>query len=95
MTGQPKGESEGRKDNAASSRYPGVSEVTPQDYPSARRDESVERTGRAEEVVGEDRSFGNATGNPEPPQGAGDSSVPAATNEGRTEPQADPAEGKR
>jgi hypothetical protein len=95
MSEQPKGESEGRKENAATADYPGVSEVTPQDYPRARSDEAVERTGRTEEVVGEDRSFGNATGNPEPPQGAGDGSVPASTNEGRTGPQGDPAEGRR
>jgi len=34
-------------------------------------------------------------GNPDPPQGAGDTSAPAATNDGRMGPQGDPAEGKR
>ena len=45
MSEQPKDESEGRKENAATSDYPGVSEVTPQAYPAARSDDSVGRTG--------------------------------------------------
>jgi hypothetical protein len=84
MSEQPKGQSEGREKNAASADYPEVSEVTPQAYPSAGKDDTVEP-----------RSFDNRTGNPDPPQGAGDTSVPPATNEGRTGPQGDPAEGKR
>ncbi|HEY8004335.1 MAG TPA: hypothetical protein VIE16_08910 [Phenylobacterium sp.] len=87
MTEQPKDESEGRQENAATADYPGVSEVTPQDYHPARTDAAVER-------AGEQRSFGDATGNPQPPQGAGDGSAPASPDGGRTGPQGDPAEGK-
>lgn len=36
MSEEPKGESKGRKDNAASADYPGVSNVTPQAYPADR-----------------------------------------------------------
>jgi len=66
----------------------------PEAYPAVRQDEAVERTGRGPQVTGEDRSFATDTGNPEPRQGAGDSTPPSA-NEGRLGPGADPAEGKR
>ena len=94
MSEQPKGQSKGRENNAATSDYPDVSSVSPQDYPPAGRDDAIERTGRTEEVAGESRSFDNGTGNPEPRQGAGDTSAPPSTNDGRLGPQGDPAEGK-
>ena len=86
MSEQPKGQSEGREKNAATSDYPGVSEVSPQDYPSVRRDDGVEPAGRA----GDDKAA-----NPKPPQGAGDTSAPPSGKAGRLGPQGDPAEGKR
>jgi hypothetical protein len=61
--------------------------VKPQDYPAARDGD--------EKAAVEDRSFDKATGNPAPRQGAGDTSVPASTNDGRTGPQGDPVEGRR
>jgi hypothetical protein len=95
MSDQQKDESKGRRDNAATADYPDVSQVTPQAYPAVNQRDAVERTGRTEEVTGEDRSFETATGNPKPRQGAGDGSAPPSTNEGRVGPQGDPAEGKR
>ena len=83
MSEQPKGQSQGRENNAATSDYPDVSNVKPQDYPAARDGE--------EKAAVEGRSFDN----PAPRQGAGDSSVPPATNQGRLGPEGDPAEGKR
>jgi hypothetical protein len=94
MSDQPKDQSEGREKNAAASAPPGVSNVSPQDYPSAGRDDAIERTGRTEEVAGEGRSFDSKTGNPAPKQGAGDASAPSSTSEGLMGPQGDPAEGK-
>ena len=67
-------------------------------YPAVRQDDAVERTGRTEQVTGESaepRSFDPAADAPNPPQGAGDTSAPVATNEGRLGPEADPVEGKR
>jgi len=83
MSEQSKGQSRGRENNAATSDFPDVSKVKPQDYPAARDGE--------EKAAVEGRSFDN----PAPRQGAGDGSVPASTSEGRTGPQGDPAEGKR
>jgi len=87
MSEQPKGQSKGREDNAATSDYPDVSNVRPTEYPAVRDGE--------ETAAAEGRSFDNGAGNPAPRQGAGDSSVPPATNDGRLGPEGDPAEGKR
>lgn len=66
----------------------------PERYPAVRQDDAVERTGRTGQVAGEDRAFQD-TGNPEPRQGAGDTTVPPSANEGRLGPGSDPVEGKR
>ena len=95
MSEQQKGQSKGREDNAAAADYPGVSNVKPQAYPAVNQQDAVERTGRTEQVTGEDRSFEAPDANPQPRQGAGDGSPPPSVNEGRTGPQGDPSEGKR
>lgn len=78
-------QAEGRNDNAAQPLNASDNKGGPERYPSVRQDDGVE---------GESRSFEGA-GNPEPRQGAGDSSVPPSANEGRMGPGADPVEGKR
>jgi hypothetical protein len=94
-----KSQSEGRRENAAEPPPAAQGDnAGAARYPAVNQDEAVERTGRAGQVTGETRSFGdgtNATGNPQPPQGAGDGNVPPAANEGRLGPGGDPAEGKR
>lgn len=96
MSDQDKTQSEGRTDNAAEAKGRGTSEVSPKAYPPARADDSIERTGRTEEVTGESRSFDKQPpGNPAPRQGAGDGSPSRVADEGRTGPRGDPAEGKR
>jgi hypothetical protein len=72
----------GRKENAAQPLDAAKDNAGAQRYPPERKDDAVE----------EDRSF--APANPEPRQGAGDSSR-ASTQEGRLGPEGDPAEGKR
>jgi len=85
MAGDDKINTEGRRENAAQPLNASDNKGGPERYPSVRQDDSV---------GGETRSFEN-TGNPEPRQGAGDSTVPPSANEGRLGPGADPAEGKR
>lgn len=81
----------GRETNAAQPLNAAPDNAGPERYPSAGRDDSVERTGRTAQVAGEDRDF--RPQNPEPRQGAGDG--PASTTDGRLGPGADPVEGKR
>lgn len=84
MAGDDNIQSEGRRENAAQPLNAADDKGGPERYPAVRQDDAVD---------GEDRSF--AAENPEPRQGAGDSSVPHSANEGRMGPGADPAEGKR
>jgi hypothetical protein len=74
----PNIQSDGRDKNDAQPLDAAKDKGGPERYPSARKDDAVETV--------EPKTF-----NPEPRQGAGDSSV----NEGRLGPGADPAEGKR
>lgn len=85
MAGDDKINTEGRRENAAQPLNESDNKGGPERYPAVRQDDAVE---------GEARSF-EKTGNPEPRQGAGDSTVPPSANEGRLGPGADPAEGKR
>jgi len=85
MAGDDKINTEGRRENAAQPLNESDNRRGPERYPSVRQDDAVEA---------ETRSF-EKTGNPEPRQGAGDTTAPPSTNEGRTGPAADPAEGKR
>jgi hypothetical protein len=85
MAGDDKIQSEGRHENAAQPLNESDNKGGAERYPSVRSDDSVE---------GENRSF-QGSGNPEPRQGAGDSTTPTSANEGRLGPGADPAEGKR
>lgn len=85
----------GREENAARPLNAEPDDGGPERYPSVRQDEAVERTGRAGQVSGEDRSFEPPSGAPVPRQGAGDGGAPASSNDGRLGPGADPAEGKR
>lgn len=85
MAGDDKINTEGRRENAAQPLNASENKGGPERYPSVRQDDAVE---------GESRSF-ESTGNPEPRQGAGDTTVPPSANEGRLGPGADPAEGKR
>jgi hypothetical protein len=85
----------GREANGAQPLNAAPDNAGPERYPSAGRDDSVGRTGRTEQVSGEARAVDAHPDNPEPPQGAGDSSTPTSANEGRFGPGADPAEGKR
>jgi hypothetical protein len=66
-------------------------------YPSVRQDDAVERTGRTEEVTGEDPSFDPAADAPTPGNRdiAGGGSAPPASNEGKLGAAGDPSEGKR
>ena len=80
----------GRKENDARPLNASPDDGGPERYPSVRQDDAVERTGRAEEVTGERRSF-----DPAPKQGAGDTSPEAAKQDGFRGPEGDPAEGKR
>lgn len=84
----------GRESNAAQPFNAADDNGGAERYPSVRQDDAVERTGRTEEVTGEDRSFSGSVGNPEPPQGAGDTS-PTAKQDGLTGRGGDPAEGRR
>lgn len=97
-TGQPANDDKittgGREANAASSLSAADDNGGAERYPAVRQDDAVERTGRTEQVTGEDRSFSGSVGNPQPPQGAGDTS-PEATQAGRLGPEGDPAEGRR
>lgn len=77
-------QSEGRDQNAALPLNASDNKEGAERYPSVRQDDSVEA-----------RSFDPANQNPEPPQGAGDTSVPPSANEGHIGPGGDPAEGKR
>lgn len=79
-------QSEGRKENAAQPASDANSKTTPQAYPPARKDDSIE-------PAGEGRSFDPAK-NPAPRRGAGDTTA-SSLNEGRMGPGGDPAEGKR
>jgi hypothetical protein len=73
-------QSEGRDANAAQPLNAAPDNKGAERYPKVRQDDAV---------TGEDRAFGSD--NPEPRQGAGDSSP----TQDRTGPGADPAEGKR
>ncbi|MFC3071414.1 hypothetical protein [Phenylobacterium soli] len=84
----------GRKENDAQPLNASDNEGGPERYPSVRQDDAVERTGRTEQVTGESRSF-QPSANPQPRQGAGDTSPEAAKQEGFEGPQGDPSEGKR
>lgn len=62
-------------------------------YPSVRQDDAIERTGRTEQVAGEDRTFDPSVTAPTPRQVSGE--APEPKQEGFEGPQGDPAEGKR
>ncbi|WP_374467773.1 hypothetical protein [Phenylobacterium sp.] len=88
---------EGREGNAAQPLNAAEDNAGAERYPSVRQDDSVERTGRTEQVTGESgepRSFDPAADAPTR-QGAGDTTAPTSANEGRLGPGADPVEGKR
>lgn len=74
-------QSEGRDGNAAQPLNASENKGGAERYPKVRQDDAV---------AGEDRAF-SGSANPEPPQGAGDTSP----TQDRTGPGADPAEGKR
>jgi hypothetical protein len=78
-------QSDGRDANAAQPLNASDNKAGAERYPKVRQDDAV---------AGETRAF-KGKGNPEPPQGAGDTTVPPSANEGRIGPGADPAEGKR
>jgi hypothetical protein len=82
----------GRDANAAQPLNAADDNAGPERYPSVRQDDAVERTGRADAVTGETRSFDP---NPTPRQGAGDGSGPNAKQDGQLGAGGDPAEGKR
>lgn len=82
-------QSAGRKENAALPLNTEPANAGAERYPSARKDDSVER------VDPEARTIGAGGDNPKPRQGAGDGGPPAATQEGRLGPEGDPVEGKR
>jgi hypothetical protein len=84
MAGDDKIQSEGRRENAAQPLNAAKDRGGPERYPAVRQDDGVE---------GERRAF--ASGNPQPRQGAGDTTAPSPANEDRLGPGADPAEGKR
>jgi len=85
MAGDDKIQSEGRRENADQPLNAADDKGGHERYPSVGQDDAVE---------GEGRSF--ADGNPQPRQGAGDTTaVPPSANEGRLGPGADPVEGKR
>lgn len=96
-TGNPSREGKvqtgGRQENAAKPLNTAPDDAGAERYPSVDQDEAVERTGRAAEVTGEDRSFEPKVRNETAPEGAG--GIPHSTNEGRLGPGADPVEGKR
>ena len=88
----------GRQENDAQPLNAAPDDGGPERYPSVRQDDAVERTGRIAQVTGEDRSF--EPPNPQPRQGAGDTSPEAledgaAKQDGFEGPQGDPSEGKR
>jgi hypothetical protein len=80
------GQTPGREANAAQPHEALGEHAEPERYPAVRRDDAVE-------APGEGRSFDPNVNAPTPRQGAGDDAH--AVNEGRTGPEADPAEGKR
>lgn len=89
----------GRRENAARPLNASDDDGGPERYPSVRQDDAVERTGRTAAVTGEDRTF-EPGANPQPRQGAGDTSPEAARNDAARQdgfegPQGDPSEGKR
>jgi hypothetical protein len=73
-------QSDGRDANGAQPLNASDNKKGAERYPKVRQDDAV---------TGEERAF--SSGNPEPPQGAGDTSP----TQDRTGPGADPAEGKR
>ena len=77
----------GRKANAAQPLNAAADNGGPERYPPVRQDDAVQTPEEA-------KTFGSASNNPEPPQGAGDTSAPASTNDGRRGPGGNPAEGK-
>jgi hypothetical protein len=77
----------GREANAAQPLNASDNEQGPERYPPVRQDDAVE-TGETA------RSFDTGSNNPEPRQGAGDTTTPSSTNDGRLGPGGDPAEGK-
>jgi hypothetical protein len=85
----------GREQNAATPFNAADDNAGAERYPSVRQDDAVERTGRTEAVTGEARTFtGEGAENPQPPQGAGDTS-PVAKQDGLQGPGGDPVEGAR
>lgn len=88
-------QSPGRKENDAKPLNAAPDDGGPERYPSVRQDDAVERTGRAEQVTGESRSFEPPRGAPTPKQGAGDTTAPQPTNAGKVGPDGKPAQGSR
>jgi len=84
----------GRQENDAKPLNAAPDEGGPERYPSVRQDDAIERTGRAEEVTGESRTFDPSADAPTPRQGAGDGSS-GSRQDGFKGPEGDPAEGKR
>jgi hypothetical protein len=87
MADQDKLNTEGREKNAAQPLDAANDKGGPERYPPVAKDDSIQ--------PGERRSFDPRADAPTPRQGAGDGSAPASTQEGRTGPEGDPAEGKR
>lgn len=77
---------EGREKNAAQPLNEASDKGGPERYPPVAKDDSVQAS--------EGRSF-DPKADATPRQGAGDGSAPASTQDGRTGPEGDPAEGKR
>jgi hypothetical protein len=98
MADDDKLQSQGRSENAAQPLDAGKGKGGAERYPSVDQHDAVERTGRAEEVTGEDKSFSSPIQNEA--AGMGDATtdgedVPHSANEGRLGPGGDPVEGKR
>lgn len=87
MADQDKLNTEGREANAAKPLNTAADKGGPERYPPVAKDDSVQ--------PGESRSFDPNVDAPTPRQGAGDGSAPSSTQQGRTGPEGDPAEGKR
>jgi hypothetical protein len=87
MADQDKINTEGRDKNAAQPLNAADDNAGPERYPQVAKDDSVQ--------AGENRSFDPRVDAPTPRQGAGDGATPPSTQEGRTGPEGDPAEGKR
>ena len=86
----------GRKANDAQPLHAAEDDGGPERYPSVRQDDAIERTGRAQEVIGQDgesRSFDPKSDIRTPTKEAGEAPAPEPTNEGKVGPGGKPAQG--